>query len=100
MKNCINVDILSNLNKVEVHSILLVSMPDFSWRMGDSDMQGGYVSGRNEAGIYIQCWTDESPHSFTISFSSASLDEASKATLVNHILQDVLPTIGKVEKID
>lgn len=75
-------------------------MPDFSWRMGESDMQGGYVSGRNEAGVQIKCWTDENPFAFTISFSNTPLSESDAAELVNRITQNVLPLIGEVKAIN
>lgn len=100
MKNFINVDILSELEKIKVHSVLLEYMPDFSWRMGESDMQGGYVSGRNEAGVNIQCWTGENPFAFTISFSNTTLTELEATELVNRITQKVLPHIGEVKEIN
>lgn len=100
MKSFIDINVHTSLDKIGVHSVLSEFMTDFVWRMGESDMQGGYVSGRNEAGVHIQCWTDENPLSFTISFSNSSLDESSKSELVNLIIQHVLPKIGKIEKID
>lgn len=100
MKNFINVDILSELEKIKVHSVLLEYMPDFSWRMGESDMQGGYVSGRNEAGVNIQCWTGETPFAFSISFSNTTLTELEATELVNRITQKVLPHIGEIKAIN
>ena len=97
MKNFISVDIVSNLEKIKVHEILLEHMPDFAWRMGESDMQGGYVSGRNEANVHIQCWTGENPFAFTISFSNTTLTELEATELVNRITQKVLPHIGEVK---
>ncbi|MDF3055779.1 MAG: hypothetical protein K0Q74_1686 [Gammaproteobacteria bacterium] len=98
MKNFINVDVVSELDKAKVYSILSECMPDFAWRMGESDMQGGYVSGRNEAGVHIQCWTDENPFAFTISFSNATLNESDANELVNRITKKVLPQIGEVKE--
>jgi hypothetical protein len=100
VKNFINVDVVSELDKAKVHSNLSECMPDFSWRMGESDMQGGYVSGRNEAGVHIQCWTDENPFAFTLSFSNTTLTELEATELVNRITQKVLPHIGEIKAIN
>lgn len=96
MKDYVNIDINSELDNIQVHSVLSRTLPDFTWRMGDSDMQGGYVSGRSEAGVYIQCWTGESPFALTLSFSGATLDETAQNELLNRIDKEVVPCIGNL----
>jgi hypothetical protein len=68
MNNFIRIDIDSKLDSKSILEIFLRELPDFTWRLGNSDAQGSYVSGTNSEKIKIQCWTDGNPMAFSMSF--------------------------------
>jgi len=101
MKDFVSVDIDSTLSNDDVFEILSGGLPTFSWRRGDSDVQGLYVSGLDADGVKIQCWTGERPMAMSVSFRSAkgAKDEAKKR-LMDQLLNEFLPRIGGVRRID
>lgn len=101
MKDFLSIDIDSTLLNGDVFVILSDGLPEFSWRQGDSDAQGAYVSGRNPEGVQIQCWTGEAPMQMSVSFRGAKdVPEEARAHLVNRLLADLLPRIGRLKEID
>lgn len=101
MKDFLSIDIDSMLSNSEVYDVLSAGLPDFSWRSGDSDAQGTYVSGMDLKGVRIQCWTGEKPMALSVSFRSAeNIDEHSKERLVGVLMSDLLPLVGHVTRSD
>ncbi|PMQ07553.1 hypothetical protein DyAD56_02175 [Dyella sp. AD56] len=98
MKDFISIDVESVLTDSDVLSIVSVALPEFSWRRGDSDAQGTYVSGTDVHGVKIQCWTGETPMAMSVSFRAArTIGEEAKELLANTILREVVPLIGRLK---
>jgi hypothetical protein len=73
---------------------LKAAIPMATWRSGDSDSQGLYISGAFENGIHVKIWMGEAPVYLTI--SARSVEQANKEGLVIHVqnmLQRTLQTI-------
>jgi len=101
MKDFLSIDIDSTLVNGAVFAILSDGLPEFSWRQGDSDAQGTYVSGRNPDGVNIQCWTGEQPMLMSVSFRSAKdFPEEARDHLLSRLLTELIPCIGRVGKFD
>lgn len=60
-------DIQAECSKEDVFHLCQRSMPNMNWRMGESDMAGGYVSG-SQSGVQVKCWTGENLMAFSLSF--------------------------------
>lgn len=95
MNDFISIDIESRLSDGDVFAIFSESLPSFTWRRGDSDAQGPYVSGVDSHGVKIQCWTGESPMAMSVSFRAAKVGDEARELLANAILQEVVPRIGR-----
>ena len=99
MTNFMCADISSLLDKTDIFNILSSDLADFKCRMGESDAQGGYVSGTNKNRVRIQCWTGENPMQLTVSFSSTNLNSNEREEILGKIARDIIPRIGEVIKV-
>jgi len=103
MKDFISTTVTTDLGQEDIFSIVNRSLPSFLWRMGDSDSQGLYISGHGENTEQMQLWLDNDLVDVTISLRNARGSDISrdewKNKLVNKIINEVLPTIGKVGEI-
>jgi len=100
MKDFISIDVESERTDGDVFSIVSEALPGFSWRRGDSDAQGTYVSGMDVQGVRIQCWTGQNPMAMSVSFRSAkAISEETKRLLADAILREVVPRIGRVKTV-
>ncbi|MGO4502934.1 MULTISPECIES: hypothetical protein [unclassified Dyella] len=95
MNDFISIDIESGLSDGDVFAIFSEALPGFTWRRGDSDAQGPYVSGIDSQGVKIQCWTGESPMAMSVSFRAAKVDDEARELLANTVLEELVPRIGR-----
>jgi hypothetical protein len=101
MKDFVSIDIESRLSNDDVYLILSSGLSEFSWRRGDSDMQGPYVSGRDANSVTIQCWTGENPMQMSVSFRGVKdVSQSEQEQLIKKLLNDLVPQIGKTKKND
>jgi hypothetical protein len=100
VKDFLSIDIDSTLSNDDIFEILSNGLPGFLWRRGDSDAQGTYVSGLDANGVKIQCWSGEKPMKVSVSFRSAKgMEEESKESLAKVLLDDLLPSIGGIKRV-
>jgi len=103
MKDFIHISISTQLSQKEIHSLLSVKLPEYSWRMGDSDYQGLYITSIGSELGQIQVWLDDEPAVVTISLRGNQQSRADreewKENLINGIIRGVLPAIGVVGEI-
>ncbi len=99
MTQFLTITITSTLRGEAVCNLIVEAMPNFSWRHGNNDTQGDYVSGASPTGEQIQCWVDNVPMAFTVSFRSSSLDEASREKLIQFVLGDLIPRFGQASEV-
>jgi hypothetical protein len=100
MKDYVRIDINSALKNAKVFEAVSCEFPEFSWRSGDSDAQGEYVSGTNLGGVQIQCWTSENPMVLSISFRNAGPSVNEREEILEKILGNLVPHIGEVVRLD
>lgn len=93
------IEISSDLDIERVFNILSHDFPDFQWRYGDSEMQGEYISGKNQDDVDVQYWMRHPNKKFTISFDGTSLDERARENLKNRAINDTIPKIGVISEI-
>ena len=96
MKDFISLDVQSDLGKKQILEILSRELPEFTWRSGESDAQGGYITGRSSDSVQIQCWTSERPLSLSISFRSAKGDQARRTDLAHRFVDHLAPLLGNI----
>lgn len=98
MKDYLVFSMKSDLNQDSVFKLMQTALTDFSWKTGDSDAQGLYVSGARSDGVYLKVWISENPFKLSMSFNESfkiSTDEAvSKKMLFDRVSNDVLPNLG------
>jgi hypothetical protein len=98
MKDYLVFSIKSILSQDDVFSLMQNELSDFSWRRGDSDAMGLYVSGERPDGVYLKAWLSEAPitlsMSFNDSFKKTPNEVLSKKTLFDRVSNDVLPKLG------
>lgn len=99
MKDFVIMDIVSTLKKIDVFEILTQDLVEFNWAMGESDAQGGYISGRNAQGVTIKFWIDEHPMHLSVSFRSSDLDLKSREEVLEKISRNIIPRIGVVFEV-
>ena len=95
-ENYLTYEIDSALGRREIRDILQEALPEYSWKTGDSDAIGGYVSGRSAERVSIKVWTGQSPHEAAISYRSATSDESSRAEAASQFLDVVASRIGEI----
>jgi hypothetical protein len=95
MKDFISIDVTSTSDSLKILEILSRELPEFTWRAGDSDAAGGYVSGMNQEDVFIKIWTDEKPMELSISFSSAKVDLERRKQIVDQVSKSVTQ-FGKI----
>lgn len=104
MKEFILADIESNLGDSEIQDLVIKFLPDFTWRSGDSDMQGRYLSGISADSATIKIWMGERPLVLSISFRSVSPNiperESRKAAIIDLVKDQLIPALGKSIKFD
>ncbi len=104
MKDFFSTSIKTNLSQEDIYSIVSKNLPEFSWRMGDSDSQGLFISGNGKNTEQIQLWLDENLVDVTISLRNVKTDDSNrdewKKNLINKILISVLPNIGEIGDVD
>lgn len=104
MKDFVRIDIDSDANDAVAYEYALRALPEFSWRRGDSDQLGPYLSGRNADHVQIKIWLGEKPFDMSISFRNAWLNiperEEKKEALVADILKNLIPSFGNIVKMD
>lgn len=98
MKEFISADVDSSLSDAEIQNVMMKSLPDFTWRSGDSDMQGKYVSGINGDKVNVKVWMGERPLVLTISFRSLASNilerESKKGALIDLVKYQIIPALG------
>ena len=99
MKDFVRIDLTSELNRVDILHVFSRDLPDFTWRTGDSDAMGGYVSGLDESKVQIQIWTDKSPMDLFISFRASKSDLEYRSRVLDRVRQSLLE-IGQVIMCD
>lgn len=104
MKDFVTYDVRCTLVKQYVLDIVTRNLPDFTWRQGDSDSQGPYISGTNRDDVQIKLWLGESPVSISVSFDDVWIGEPDredrKGALIQLIDNAVVPRLGTVTKRD
>lgn len=100
MKDFVRIDIISTLENAKVFDALSLEFSKFSWRRGDSDAQGEYVSGRNQNKVHIQCWSSENPMILSISFRGSEMDMQEREEILKKIIDNVVPRIGEIARLD
>lgn len=105
MKDFIRTTISTNLGQEDLHSILSNELPDYVWRMGDSDQQGKYVSGNGLGQILL--WLDDNEVDVSISLRAENIDHPNrnewKDGLLSKLLNNIFPkigTLGEVNEVD
>ena len=103
MKDFILYDIKSELNQSDIYSKLLVLFPDYDWRLGDSDSQGKYISGRDKNNIDIEIWLGDTPIGMTVCFrgvwENSNNREEEKQKIINLLEKKFIPYLGeKIKK--
>lgn len=99
MAEFVSIDISSVVASDEVRDLIARELSEFSWRRGDSDEQGKYLSG-SSSGVQIRCWVDEKPMAMSISFRNSSLNAEERERLIASILTHVIPQFGQPCKIE
>jgi hypothetical protein len=100
MKDYVCIDIRSDLDQAGWRELLKAALPDFTWRGGDGDAQGPYLTGRRADGVHIQCWMGEAPATMAVSFRGAKLSLTAMSDLITLLEQRILPKAGEVLSID
>jgi hypothetical protein len=103
MRDFVSADLRTSLSQVEVHERLASLLPHFSFRMGDSDANGLYVSGVDEEQAQLKVWLGEDPATLTLSTRGwrvgvTNRDEA-KRMLWEQLTRKVLPALGELVRI-
>lgn len=103
MRDFIAIDLRTSLSQAEVREQLESLLPHFRFRMGDSDLNGRYVSGADEEQAQLQVWLREAPATLTLSLrrwrvGATNRDEA-KGVLWARLTAEVLPALGEVVRI-
>lgn len=103
MKSFTIFDVQSNLGQDAVFNLMQNKFQDFSWRRGESEMQGLYVSGSSPDGIHVKIWLSDSPTSLTVSFDDAWSNFADaenlKQKFLNEISLEIIPALGILLKV-
>lgn len=104
MKDYVSIDVRPTTKENnKVFESVKLSLTKFSWRTGDSDALGPYISGRDADDITIQIWLGEEPYAMSVSFEGAWPDSADreirKQDLLTMITNHVIPNFGEVIKI-
>ena len=104
MKEYVSIDIQSNKDVATVIGLCNQLLPDYSWKSGDSDAQGPYLSGKNKDSVKIKIWLGEAPYEMSISFQNSWLQSQDKEdkmkNVVSNITNNVIPNFGQVTSID
>jgi hypothetical protein len=100
MKDFVSIDIESQLDRMKVLQVCAQQLPEFSWRTGESDALGGYVTGTNKDHVQIKCFTGESPMELSISFRRARVALDKRKELIGTIVHDIGPAMGTVVKVE
>lgn len=104
MKDFVRIDIDSNVNDDFAYKCVRRALPEFSWRRGDSDQQGPYLSGGNADHVDIQIWLGEKPFAMSVLFQdvwpNVPKREEKKEALIADILKNLIPTLGNIVKMD
>lgn len=103
LKDYVSVSFDTKLDQESLYERLREALTNFSFRMGDSDAMGPYISGRDPDGAHIQTWLGEQPAAIEISLRSwkvgASNRDMQKNTLLHEIIDLFLPTVGNVLRV-
>ena len=99
MKDFITYDIESELKQHDVYQKGKNELSDFKWRMGDSDSQGKYVSGRDHNGVTLKLWLETNTFiamsvCFTDVWEDCNDREAKKENLIDLIEKKFISSIG------
>ena len=102
MKNFLSIRLDTPLDEQAICDQLEAGFPDFAWRRGDSDAQGPYISGVDQAVVQIKCWMGERPVDVAASFRSAWPDvegrEDRKQQAAQQLLR-LLRSLGEVVEV-
>jgi len=99
MNDFVQINIASSLDEVDLARVFSGELSDFNWRLGDSDLQGKYISGTNSDGIQLKCWTSENPLELSISFRMAALRLDEKEKILARIIAIISSHIGEIVKM-
>ena len=102
MKDFLTIEFEPRLDEEMMCGAFTTQFPEFSWRRGDSDSQGRYISGTNDALVQIKCWMGEKPMDPTVSFRCAWIGAGERQNKKNDLLDrllDLLPVLGRSPKI-
>lgn len=102
MRDFVRIAVTTAFDKDHVLGRAKAELSDFTWRGGDSDMQGPYVAGTNAHGVKIQIWLDETPADVTLSFRQIKPDRTDTSLFKDKTanqLQAFLATLGRVDRV-
>ena len=103
MRDFVSVDLRTHLTQIEVHQRLTLMLPRFTFRMGDSDANGLYVSGIDDEQAQVKVWLGEDSASLTLSLrgwrAGVTNREEAKQLWWDRLTNEVLPSLGEVVKI-
>lgn len=100
MSDYVRISVKTNLDQREIFQILVECLPDMSWRMGNSDEQGLYVSGLGTFDEQIQLWLNDQSAEISINVRGVVCADQERAiwksSFVSDVMTRVLPKIGEV----
>lgn len=100
MSDFIRLSVKTSLSQCEIFQILVESLPDMSWRMGDSDTQGLYVSGRGACYEQIQIWLDDSVADVSINLRGVICVDQERdiwrSRFIDNVMMKALIKIGEL----
>ena len=98
MKDFVSFDLVSDLDPPSIFERAKGALPDFNWRMGDSESQGPYITGTNSDLVQVKLWLGEKPIAGSVSFNGAMVNaqdrERRKEDLFKQIEGTFLSSIG------
>ncbi len=99
MKEFLTIRLSTPLDEQAICDHLKAGFPDFNWRRGDSDAQGPYVAGIDQAMVQIKCWMGERPVEITASFRSAWPDIENREDRKQKTVQQLIRLLGSLGEV-
>lgn len=99
MNSYLAVTLDSALSKENVREVCQELLPEFTWKFGESEYEGTYVSGRRKDVGNIQCWTDDPPVAFTVALL-ATVPDQERREIMDRAKKVVAPRLGRVLKVE
>jgi hypothetical protein len=91
----------SKLDQPAIKNLLSAALPEFVWRMGDSDAIGLYITGLGPAHEMVSLDIEDTLVDVSIDTGRVTHGEASAAStaLVKTLIEAILPSIGRVVSV-